>query len=469
MEYKYMVLVNTTLASFMSFLDSNIVVLALPTIVRELPGTSAFDGVWIILGYSIVAAVMLLTLGRFGDIFGRVKMYNLGFAVFTVGSALCGVSPNGATLVGFRIVQGLGSALIFANNNAILTDAFPSNERGRAIGVNQVVGIMGSVVGLTIGGVLTQTLGWRSIFWINIPVGGFSTVWAYFRLRELSVQAHIREGVDVLGNLLFAPGVGFVLYGLTFGAFSGWGVYEAVITGIGLILIVLFVYAQTRIVYPMMDLRLFKNRVFSSGIISNLFSSIARGGVTLNLSIFFQGVLLYDAYKAGILMLPYSLAFVAAGPLSGYLSDKYGPTRFVTAGLIVGSVGLALLAFFSYNPSPVYSHLVVGMILSGAGNGMFVAPNIASIMNSVQPTRRGVASGMATLIYNVGSLFSVSLIFVVLATVAPRSELQNLFAGLPVQGDLNSRVFGRGVSMVYGFMGVFNFLALAPLSLRLKR
>ncbi len=464
-----MVLVNTTLASFMSFLDSNIVVLALPTIVRELPGTSAFDGVWIILGYSIVAAVMLLTLGRFGDIFGRVKMYNLGFAVFTVGSALCSVSPNGATLVGFRIVQGLGSALIFANNNAILTDAFPSNERGRAIGINQVVGIMGSVIGLTIGGVLTQTLGWRSIFWINIPVGGFSTVWAYFRLRELSVQAHTREGVDVLGNLLFAPGVGLVLYGLTFGAFSGWGEYDTVIMGIGLILIVLFVYAQTRIVYPMMDLRLFKNRVFSSGIIANLFSSIARGGVTLNLSIFFQGVLLYDAYRAGILMLPYSLAFVAAGPLSGYLSDRYGPTRFVTAGLIVGSVGLALLAVFSSTPSPAYSHLVVGMVLSGAGNGMFVAPNIASIMNSVQPTRRGVASGMATLIYNVGSLFSISLIFVVLATVAPRSELQNLFAGLPVQGDLNSAVFGRGVSMVYALMGAFNFLALAPLILRLKR
>ncbi|MEM3656710.1 MAG: MFS transporter, partial [Thermoprotei archaeon] len=360
-------------------------------------------------------------------------------------------------------------SLIFANNNAILTDAFPPTERGRAIGINQVVGIMGSVVGLTVGGVLTQTLGWRSIFWINIPVGGFSTIWAYFRLRELSGKAFAREGMDLLGNLLFAPGVGLILYALTFGAFAGWSVYDTLIATLGLSLVALFVYMQTRVVYPMMDLRLFKNRVFLNGIISNLFSSIARGGVALSLSIFFQGVLLYDAYRAGILMLPYSLAFVAVGPLSGYLSDRYGPTGFVTAGLVVGSAGLILLAIYSYAPAPAYTHLVVGMVLTGAGNGMFVAPNIASIMNSVQPTRRGVASGMATLIYNVGSLFSVSLIFIVLATVAPRTELQSLFAGLPVEGGLNERVFGRGVSGVYLLMGLFNLLALVPSTLRLKR
>ncbi len=469
MEYKYMVLVNTTMASFMSFLDSNIVVLALPTIVRELPGTTPFDGVWMILGYSIVAAVMLLTLGRFGDIFGRVKMYNLGFAVFTVGSALCSAAPNGTALVAFRFIQGLGSALIFANNNAILTDSFPPNERGRAIGINQVVGIIGSVVGLTVGGVLTQTLGWRSIFWINIPVGGFSSLWAYMRLREISVQTRAREGVDLLGNLLFAPAIGVLLYSITFGAFAGWSPGDYGLIGLGILLIALFFYVQSRLVYPMMDLRMFRNRIFTAGLVSNLLSSVARGGVTLNLSLFFQGVLLYDAYRAGILMLPYSLAFVAAGPLSGYLSDKYGQTIFVTVGLIVGGVGLILLSLSSDTLTPTYSYVAMGMVLSGAGNGMFVAPNIASIMNSVQPTRRGVASGMASLIYNVGSLFSVSLIFVVLATSVPRVELQSLFAGLPVQGGVNDKVFGRGVSLVYLLMGAFNFAALVPSSLRLRR
>lgn len=465
MEYKHMVLVNTTLASFMSFLDSNIVVLALPTIVRELPDTNPFDAVWLILGYSIVAAVMLLTFGRLGDIFGRAKIYNLGFAVFTAGSALCSLAPNGPALVAFRFVQGLGSALIFANNNAILTDAFPPNERGRAIGINQVVGIAGSVIGLTAGGLLTQTLGWRSIFWINIPVGVFATTWAYLRLREPK-NTGAREGVDVLGGLLFAPGIGLLLYGLTFGAFSGWGLGDRLMLVGGLVLVALFLYVETKIVYPMMDLGLFKNRVFTAGILSNLFSSVARGGVSLNLSLFFQGVLLCDAYRAGTLMLPYSLAFVGAGPLSGYLSDRYGQARFVVAGLSVGSAGLFLLALFSLVATPQYALLALGMVLTGAGNGMFVAPNIASIMNAVRPTRRGVASGMNSLIFNVGSLLSVALIFVVLATVTPRSGLQELFSGLPVQGGLNTKLFSRGISLAYTIMGAFNLIALVPALLR---
>lgn len=459
MEYKHMVLVNTTLATFMSFLDSNIVVLALPTIVRELPGTNPFEAVWIILGYTIVSAVMLLTFGRLGDIFGRAKMYVWGFAVFTAGSALCSVAPNGPTLVASRVVQGLGSALIFANNNAILTDAFPPNERGRAIGINQIVGIVGSVIGLTAGGVLTQTLGWRSIFWINIPVGAFSTAWGHLRLREPAANTKVREGVDVLGNILFASGIGLFLYGLTFGSFSGWGAPEYASLALGLTLVAGFLYVQTRIVYPTMDLGLFRNRAFAAGIASNLLSSIARGGVGLNLSLYFQGVRLYDAYTSGILMLPYSIAFVCAGPLSGHLSDRYGPRPFITSGLAVGSTGLFLLALFSYTQA-AYPYIALGMVLSGAGNGMFVAPNIASIMNSVKPTRRGVASGMNSLIFNVGSLLSVSLIFVTLASFTPRSWLQALFSGQPVQGGLNPKLFGGGVGLAYTLMGLCNTFAL---------
>jgi EmrB/QacA subfamily drug resistance transporter len=463
LQYKYIVLTNTTIAAFMAFLDSNIVVISLPVIARELPGTTAFDAVWFIMGYSIITATFLLTLGRIADIFGRVRLYKLGFAVFTIGSGLCSISWNGPSLVAFRMVQGLGGALIFANNNAILTDAFPVTERGRAIGTNQVVGIAGSVIALVAGGLLTSTLGWRSIFWINLPVGGFATLWAHKRLRELS-HPQRQERMDYMGNMLFGPGLGLFLFGSTLGAFEGYDFLHISLAVAGLILIAAFLYVETGAVNPMLDLKLFRIVEFSGGAFSNLLTAVSRGGLSLILVLYLQGALLLSPLRAGIELVPFSLAFVTAGPLSGLLSDRYGPKIFVTSGILVGSVGLLLFALLPEAAS--YPELVTAMVLSGLGGGMFAAPNLASIMNSVPAVRRGVASGMSSLLFNVGSLLSISLTFILMAYSVPRPVLDAIFSGVAVGGNINLPEFSHAMKMVFFVLALLNTLALIPTALR---
>src|SRR5438309_2138533 len=268
----------------MSQLDGNIVLIALPTITRSL-NASAFEALWVLMRYILMTAVLLLAFGRLADMYGKVRLYNLGFAVFTVGSGLCSLSINGGMLVFFRLVQGVGAALIWANNAAILTDAFPPNERGRAIGVNLVAGISGSVIGLILGGILTVALGWQSIFWINLPIGAFATFWAYKKLRELGTVHH--ERIDLPGNVLFAGGLTAFLVGLTLGALSGYTLVDVASMGAGLLMVGGFVYVELHSHTPLMDLTLFKIRAFSAGILSNFLGSIARSGVSLSLSISF--------------------------------------------------------------------------------------------------------------------------------------------------------------------------------------
>ena len=464
MQYKYVVLTNTTIGVFMALLDSNIVLISLPTIIRDLPNTTTFDGIWVIMGYTLITATLLLSFGRLGDIFGRVKLYNIGFGVFTVGSALCSISPNGTSLVLFRLMQGTGGALIFANNAAILTDAFPPTERGRAIGINQVAGTAGAVLGLVAGGVLTAIWGWRSIFWINLPVGAFGTAWAYLRLKELGVRAK-GEHLDPLGNGLFAVGLSVFLIALTFGALSGWSspFIAAMLTG--LLFLVGFGIVEFRVKNPMMDLSLFKIRVFTSGIVSNLLAAIARGAVSLVLIFYFQGALGLDALTAGILLIPFALAFVSIGPLSGYLSDKYGSRWFTTAGLLVLSGALFWFAVFPFGAP--YSLLVLPMILTGAGAGLFGAPNFAAIMNSVPVARRGVASGVASTMFNTGFLLSLGIAFAIMAGDVPLSTLQAIFAGLPVaSGQLTLGLFIDSMRKIFLLMGSISLIAAIPASLR---
>jgi EmrB/QacA subfamily drug resistance transporter len=429
MQYKYVVLTNTTIGTFMALLDSNIVLISLPTIIRELPGTTTIDGIWIILGYVLVTASLLLTIGRLADLYGRVRLYNVGFAIFTIGSGLCSLAPNGGSLVLFRLVQGVGAALIFANSTAILTDAFPVSERGRALGINQVAGAAGSLIGLVAGGVLTAYLGWPSIFWINLPVGIFATIWAYARLKELESRPG-HERLDPAGNLLFAGGLTLALLGLTLGSVSGWPAADLVLMIAGIACLVAFIPVDRAVASPMMDLSLFRNRMFSAGVVSNLLASTARGAVGLVFVFYFQGALGLDALTAGLLLIPFSLAFVSVGPVSGYLSDKYGPRRFTTAGLLVSAAAYAWAATLPYGVS--YSILVLSMILAGIGSGLFIAPNVASIMNSVPVMRRGVAAGMSSTMFNVGFLLSLGLAFVIMASRMPLSVMQTIFAGLPV-------------------------------------
>jgi EmrB/QacA subfamily drug resistance transporter len=463
MQYKYTVLTNTTIGSFMSQLDSNIVLISLPTIIRELPGTTTFDGLWVIMGYMLVTATLLLTFGRLADIYGRVRLYNVGFAIFTIGSGLCSISPNGSSLVIFRLIQGVGGALIFSNNAAILTDAFPPNERGRAIGINLVLGVSGSVIGLVAGGVLAATLGWRSIFWINLPVGVFATAWAYAKLKELATLQ--RERLDPLGNMLFAVGLSIFLLGLTLGAIAGYTALEIGMMVLGVIMLVCFVIVELRVQSPMMDLTLFKIRAFTAGMLSNLLASISRGAVLLVLVFYFQGALLLDALTAGILLIPFSVAFVSVGPLSGYLSDRYGARGFSTGGLILSAVAFA---WFSLLPAAVpYNIFVLPMILTGIGGGMFVAPNISSIMNASPVVRRGIASGMSSTMVTAGFLLSLGIAFAIIAGSMPLSTVQAIFAGLPIAANaLNVNLFMDAMHKIFLMVAIISLVAAIPSSMR---
>ena len=462
MDYKYVVLTNTTIGAFMAVLDSNIVLIALPTITADLHA-SPFDAVWIIMGYVLVTASLLMTFGRLSDIFGRVRLYNLGFALFTIGSGLCSIAPSGTTLVLFRLVQGSGGALIFSNSAALLTDVFPPTERGKALGLNQVAGTVGSVLGLALGGVLAGSpLGWRSIFWINLPVGAFATVWAYSKLRETSERRR-QEKLDPVGNLLFSGGLTVFLVGLMLGALLGWSVGYVGVMALGLLMMGAFVFVETKVGYPMMDISLFKIRAFTAGIASNLLASVSRGGVSLVLVFYFQGVLLLDAFTAGIWLIPFSLAFVTLGPLSGYLSDKVGSRGLATAGLLIISLALFWFALLPFGNATDYTQLLVPMVLAGAGGGMFVAPNVRSIMNATPAPRRGIASGMSSTLVNTGFLLSLGIAFAVMAASVPTSVLQAIFSGSNAAiSPLELDAFVSSLHSLFLLLGFISLLAAVP-------
>ncbi len=448
----------------MSQLDGNIVLIALPTITRTLHA-SAFEALWVLMGYILMTAVLLLLFGRLADMYGKVRLYNIGFLIFTIGSGLCSLSLTGTMLVFFRLVQGVGAALIWANNAAILTDAFPPNERGRAIGVNLVAGISGSVIGLILGGVLTADFGWQSIFLINLPIGTFATFWAYKKLRELGTVKH--ERIDLPGNLLFAGGLSVFLVGLTLGALSGYTSLDVLAMVAGLLTLAGFAYVELKASTPLMDLKLFKIRPFTAGILSNFLASISRNGISLVLTIFFQGALLEDALTAGINLIPFAVAFVTVGPLSGYLSDKYGARGFTTGGLLISAV--AMFGFSMVPGNAPYWTFALLMIVSGVGGGMFVAPNISSIMNATPVTRRGVASGMSATLVTTGSLLSLSMSFVVMATRIPPSVLQAVFAGsIPpgMSAASNIDLFVGPMHIIFLIMGVMSLVAALPSALR---
>lgn len=432
MHYKWVVLSNTTLGVLMASIDINIVLIALPAIFRGInidPFTSFQYLLWMLFGYSIVTATLLVTFGRISDMYGRVRLYNLGFAIYTVGSLLLYLTPNtgdlGALeLILFRIVQGVGGAFLFSNSAAIITDAFPANERGKALGINQVAGLAGGFLGLVLGGVLA-VYDWRYVFLISVPFGLFGTVWSYWKLRE---QAVIRKNqrIDVWGNLTFGAGLTIFLIAITYGLLPygasamGWG-NPLVIAGmiVSLILLVTFPFIEKRVRDPMFRLELFRRRAFAAGNFANFLASISRGGVMLMLVILLQAIWLPlhgIAYEdtplwAGIYMLPTTAGFILMGPLSGWLSDKYGARGFSTLGMIISAVIFLAMTTFPYNFD--YISFAFALFVMGLAMGMFASPNTASIMNSVPPEHRGSAAGMRSTLQNSGSTIGLSLLFTI--------------------------------------------------------
>ena len=453
-RYKWVALSNTTLGVFMATLDASIVIIAMPAIFRGIgldplaPGNISYL-LWLIMGYLLVTAVLVVALGRLGDIYGRVKIYNLGFAVFSATSLALSLDPmhgaGGALwLIGFRILQAVGGAMLMANSAAILTDAFPAEQRGMALGVNQIAGLAGQFLGLVAGGLLA-TVDWRAIFWVNVPIGIVGTVWSYRSLREIGAKRS--AGIDWAGNLTFTCGALALLAGITYGIQpygghpTGWtNPMVLAMLGGGVLLLVVFGLVENRVADPMFHLGLFRIRAFAAGNAASLLTAIARGGLQFMLIIWLQGVWLplhgyaYESTPlwAGIALIPLTAGFLISGPVSGYLSDRFGARTFASSGLLLMAASFVGLLFlpvdFSY---PVFAVIVFA---NGIGQGMFSAPNTSAIMGSVPPERRGAASGMRATFQNSGMSLSIGIFFSLMVTGLAGSLPQTLSSGLQAQG-----------------------------------
>jgi len=453
-RYKWVALSNTTLSMTMATIDASIVIIAMPAIFRGIhlnplaPGNISYL-LWMIMGYLLVQSVLVVTLGRLGDMFGRVKIYNLGFVVFTLASIALSLDPltggGGALwLIGWRVVQAFGGAMLMSNSAAILTDAFPANKRGMALGVNQIAGISGQFVGLLLGGLLAAW-DWRAVFWINVPIGAFGTVWAYRSLREIATTRKAR--VDWIGNLTFALGASALLAAITYGiqpyggSATGWG-NPWVIGGLagGAALLISFCVIETKIPDPMFRMSLFRIRAFAAGNAASLMGSIARGGLQFMLVIWLAGIWLplhgYNFIQtplwAGIYMLPLTAGFLIAGPISGALSDRYGPRPFATAGLLLAAcafTGLMLLPVTF--PYWLFAVIIFG---NGIGSGLFASPNTSAIMSSVPAWDRGAASGMRSTFQNSGMSLSIGIFFSLMIAGLANTLPRTLTAGLRAQG-----------------------------------
>jgi MFS family permease len=453
-NYKWTALSNTTLGVFMAALDGSIVIISLPAIFNGIklnpltPANSSYL-LWMLLGYLVVTAVLVVTFGRIGDIYGRVKMYNLGFLIFTVASIALSLTPNrgqlGASeMIVLRAVQGIGGALLMANSTAILTDAFPVSQRGMALGVNMIAGIAGSFIGLVVGGLLAA-VNWRLVFWVNVPFGIFGTIWAYAKLREIGSLARAR--IDWWGNISFAFGLIAVLVGITYGiqpyggSSMGWGnpFVIACLAG-GVVVLAAFCWIELHVDQPMFDLHLFAIRAFSAGNGAGLLAAIGRGGLQFMLIIWLQGIWLplhgYNSVDtplwAGIYMLPLTAGFLVAGPVSGWLSDRYGAKLFATGGMLITAATFAVLIFLPANFS--YPLFAVLLLINGIGTGLFAAPNTAGIMNSVPARARGAASGMRATAQNGGTVLSMGLFFSLLIAGLAAALPHTLYNGLVQQG-----------------------------------
>src|SRR5271155_3219969 len=478
-RYKWIALTNTTLGVFMATINSSIILISLPAIFRGIginplsPGNVGYL-LWLLQGYLLVTAVLVVSLGRLGDIMGRVRIYNLGFAVFSFASVLLALDPyRGGTgalwLVLWRLVQGVGGAMLFANSSAILVDAFPSDQRGMAMGINQVAAIGGSFIGLIAGGLL-PVVDWGLVFWVSVPFGILGTVWAYHSLRDNGKRASAT--IDWWGNLTFAVGLTSILVGIVYGIqpyghdSMGWTSPRVVAAFlIGVAFLVAFFVVENRVESPMFNLRLFKMRAFSTGSAAGFLAAVARGGLQFMLIIWLQGIWLplhgyaYSATPlwAGIYLLPLTTGFLLAGPVSGYLSDRHGARIPSTAGMLVfGSsfVGLLLVPTNFH-----YLSFAILVFLNGVGGGMFSAPNAAAIMNSVPAEERGGAAGIQAAFMNTGFVLSIgiffSLMIVGLTNTLPKAMFKGLsahgvasaqahtIANLPAVGSLFSAFLGK--------------------------
>ncbi|OHV44261.1 MFS transporter [Pseudofrankia sp. BMG5.36] len=452
--YKWVVLINTTIGILMATINASILLIALPDIFRGIkidplaPGNTSYF-LWILMGFMLVTSVLVVSLGRVGDMFGRVRCYNLGFAVFTAASILLAVTwmhGDAAALwiIIVRVVQGIGGAMLMANSTAIITDAFPADQRGFAIGVNGVAAISGSFLGLLIGGLLAP-IEWHLVFVVSVPFGIFGTIWAYLKLKDNGVRTPAR--IDWAGNLTFAVGLIAVLVGIVYGLqpygghTMGW-TNPFVLTSMigGVVVLIAFCFIETRVPDPMFALELFKNRAFTMGAIAGMLGALARGGLQFMLIIWLQGIWLplhgYSFERtplwAGVYMIPMTVGFLIAGPIAGRLTDRYGARPFATFGMVISAAAFAIFDVIPIDFS--YIWFALALLLIGMSMGLFAAPNTTSVMNSLPTNRRGAGAGMLNTFQNSAQVLSIGVFFTVIGLGLAASLPNTLYSGLVGQG-----------------------------------
>lgn len=449
----------------MAGLDTRIVLIGLPTIGESLRADLE-TLLWVTQGYQIAITIGLLFLGRLTDIFGRVKIYNLGFAIFTLGSGLCAFAQTGEQLIIFRIIQGMGGAMLIANSAALITDATPIQELGFALGLNQIALTVGAVLGLTVGGILIDTTGWRAIFTLNVPVGIFGTLWAHFRLREIS-QTERQSSFDYPGFFLFTMSLTSLLLAISLDTMASIGEIEAAILySISLVTFGFFLYIEHRRAEPLLDMRLFRIRLFSAGNISQLLFSLGFGSMSLIIILYLQLIRGFDALTAGLLFLPLDVAFVSIGPISGKLSDRYGTRGLATLGMGVGAVGYIALAFLLTTTTPL-EQIEIILVVIGLGLGLYSSPNISSIMGSVPPQRRGVASAVRATLFNTGSVVSIGLVAYIVTTAIPYQVVSGIITGgYTALTPADSLGFVTGIGRAFFVAAIITVIGMFASSLR---
>ncbi|BDC19541.1 MFS transporter [Acidianus sp. HS-5] len=491
MDRKILALTNTSIGIFMAFANYNMIIIALPAIFKGLnfnPTSPDSLGylIWVILGYMVITSSLVVTFGRISDLKGRARFYSIGFLIFAIASALlASITATGnlgvLEMIFFRLLQGVGGGLLMVNSTAVLTDYFDRRELGKALGLNQVAGLVGGVAGLIIGGVLS-IYNWRYIFVFSALVGIVGTIWSFLTLKD--IQKPIKRSIDVIGNTLFALGVTILLISVTYGLLPynnqplGWSDPWVMIgIVISLSMIGSFIYVEKKVKDPMFDLSLFKNKDFSTSNTANMVASLARQGILLMLLVLLQGIWLplhgvpycQTPFWAGIYLIPNVLGFATLGPISGILSDRYGGKILTSLGLIISALGFIFLALLPYNFN-IYEFFLITFI-QGAGMGLFTAPNTADMMASVSIEKRGMASGMRAALQNTASAFSVVLYFSILISAMTGSLNSSIFSALAQYGISFHQTIPASVvifSALLGYDPLGAFASTLPHSIAVK-
>jgi len=458
-QYRWVVLTVTTVGIFMASLDSSVIIVGLPTVIEDLHTTLA-AGVWIITAYRLAITVLLVSIGRLADMKGRVKLYNIGFVIFTLGSGLCAIAPDASTLIVFRLIQGIGSSFLFANSMAIVTDAFPLEQLGTGIGINQVAINAGTIVGYTLSGVMISLFGWRSLFFINLPIGVFGTFWAHRRLKEIP-RKNGGERFDLTGAAIFTTALTILLLAMTVRELGE--ITLQLMALVSALIFALFVYVERHVKFPVIDMTLFKIRDYSVGNFTNLLNGITFGSLAFSMTLYYQLVRGYTPLEAGIALIPLDVALIVIGPVSGMLSDRFGARWLSSIGL--AACGFAFLLLRSIDLDTPESFVVLALALTGFGIGFFRSPNASSVMASAPPERRGTATGVRSTVLNMSNLVSVPFATLLMSFVIPYDSLSTIISASSV-GRAELELMMAALKSAFLVFAALNFVAAVVSPLR---